>query len=132
MIHIHFRHRENAPPLRVVHRTCVSPPLSPLMASALANMSHGPLRLEPAQPASAEAARPMLHAAYRGRQRHLRITVASLVLRDFARPGRDGAGNRFVEITPAGLALIEGAQPCLLPLREKVPAQQADVGEGKP
>jgi hypothetical protein len=123
MIHIHFRHRENAPPLRVVRATL--PPLRAAQVSALADMVGAPLRL------ARRLHRGDYPGVFRGRSEHSRATLGALAMRGLAISGEDEAGP-FVEITPAGLALIEGAQPCLLPSREKVPAQQADEGGGKP
>jgi hypothetical protein len=110
MIYIHFRHRDNAPPLRVVRATL--PPLRAAQASALADMAGAPPRL------ARRLHRRDYPGVFRGRSEHSRATLGSLVLRGLASPGEDEAGA-FVEITPSGLALIEGAQP-------------PDEGESKP
>ncbi len=104
MIHVQFQRREGAPPLRVIHRTAASPPLSDAQVAALADMADAPLRPCPGQ--WARTGQPFLHPGFRGRQRHTRVTVASLLLRGFASADEDRLGT-FVEITEAGRALVQ-------------------------
>ncbi len=88
----------SAPPLVVVERGAASPPLSHLACNALADLARGPMRLE------RKGTEP---GVYRGKmQAHLRQTIAGLLLRGLATPDEDREGP-FIEITPAGLDLIE-------------------------
>ncbi len=85
-----------APPVVVVHRHCVCPPLTLLGVNALADMARGPLRLRLIEG----------RMLYRGTlQAHLRQTVAALLERGLASTDEDREGV-FVEITEAGLACI--------------------------